>query len=244
MRHFKVTLEYDGTDYAGFQYQAGQPSIQAELERAIEKLTGSKDRVNGAGRTDSGVHALGQVISFRAETRIPIEKLAVALNGKLPKDIAAIRAEEVDQAFHARFSAKRRSYVYLVLNRSNRSAVFGRYTWHMPRVLDMRAMQNAAVMLVGERDFSAWANSTDEVTSTTREIFRCDVRRRRAFVMVFVEANAFLRGMVRNIVGTLVDVGLGKRLPDEIEQITRRGRREEAGPSAPACGLTLVRVRY
>lgn len=244
MRHFKVTVEYDGTAYAGFQYQVGQPSIQAELERAIEKLTGSVVRVNGAGRTDAGVHALGQVISFSAETRIPVEKLALAVNGELPKDIAAIRAEEVDERFHARFSAKRRAYVYLILNRQNRSAVFGRYTWHLPRELDLKAMQDGAARLIGEKDFTAWANSVEEAGSPIREVFRCDVRRRRAFVLVFVEANAFLRGMVRNIVGTLVEVGVGKRAPEEIDDISRAGQREMAGPSAPASGLTLVRVRY
>jgi tRNA pseudouridine38-40 synthase len=244
VRHFKVTLEYDGTEYAGFQYQVGRPSIQAELEKAIEKLTGSTDRVNGAGRTDAGVHALGQVISFRAQTRIPLEKLTAALNGELPPDIAAIRAEEVDERFHARFSAKRRAYVYLILNRSNRSAIFGRYSWHLPRTLDMGAMQAGAAALVGERDFVAWANSTAETATTVREVYRCDVRKRKAFVLVYVEANAFLRGMVRNMVGTLVEVGTGKRKSDDIEAITRAGRRELAGPSAPACGLTLVRIRY
>jgi tRNA pseudouridine38-40 synthase len=244
MRHFKVTLEYDGTAYAGFQYQVGQPSIQAELERAIQKLTGSTDRVNGAGRTDAGVHALGQVISFSAETRVPTEKLAIALNGELPRDIAAVRAEEVDDRFHARFSAKRRAYVYLILNRPNRSALLGRFSWHMPRDLDMQSMQAAARLIPGTRDFRAWANSTDETNSTIREVVRCDVRKRKAFVLVYVEANAFLRGMVRNIVGTLVDVGVGKRPPEEMDEITRTGRRELAGPTAPASGLTLVRVRY
>lgn len=244
MRHFKVMVEYEGTAYAGFQYQVGQPSIQAELERAIEKLTGATGRVNGAGRTDSGVHALGQVISFSAETRIPTEKLAMALNGELPKDIAAVRAQEVDERFHARFSAKRRAYVYLILNRPNRSAVFGRFSWHLPRELDLAAMQSGSHLLVGERDFCAWANSTEEAGTPVREVFRCDVRKRKAFVLVFVEANAFLRGMVRNIVGTLVEVGVGKRSPEEIDEITRAGRRELAGPSAPAHGLTLVRVRY
>jgi tRNA pseudouridine38-40 synthase len=244
MRHFKVTIEYDGSGYAGFQYQLGQPSIQQELERAIEKLTGSKDRVNGAGRTDAGVHALGQVISFSAETRIPIEKLTTALNSELSREIAAVRAEEVDEEFHARFSAKRRSYVYLILNRRNRSAIFGRYSWHLPLELDLGAMTSAAERIKGERDFAAWANSSKEVDSTVREVFRCDVRRRKAFVLVYVEANAFLRGMVRNVVGTLVDVGTGKRSPQEMDEITSAGDRALAGPSAPAQGLTLVRVRY
>src|SRR5262249_38052842 len=117
MRCFKVTLEYDGTDFCGFQYQAGQRSVQAEVERAVEKLTGSFARVHGAGRTDSGVHALGQVVSFQAETRIPLEKFDAALNGVLPRDISAVRTEEVDDKFHARFSALSRLYIYVILNR-------------------------------------------------------------------------------------------------------------------------------
>src|SRR5947208_1992302 len=132
MRCFKVTIEYDGTEFAGFQYQVGQRSVQDEVERAIGRLTGGQEvRVHGAGRTDSGVHALGQVIGFRADTRIPLDKVAVALNGELPRDIAAVRAEEVDEDFHARFSAKSRAYVYVIMNREFRSAVFGRYSWHV-----------------------------------------------------------------------------------------------------------------
>ena len=130
------------------------------------------------------------------------------------------------------------------MNRENRSAVFGRFSWHMPRELDLEAMQAGSRMLVGEKDYTAWANNTDDAGTPVREVFKCDVRKRKSFVLVYVEANAFLRGMVRNIVGTLVDVGIGKREPDEINEITRAGKRELAGPSAPASGLTLVRVRY
>src|ERR1041384_7394799 len=140
MRHFRVTIEYDGTDFAGFQYQVGQRSVQGELERAIEKLTGQQIRVSGAGRTDAGVHALGQVVGFRVETRIPTEKIAVALNSALPDDARATGAVEVDEEFHARFSAKSRAYVYLILNREHPSALFGRYSAHMPYPLNAEAM--------------------------------------------------------------------------------------------------------
>jgi tRNA pseudouridine38-40 synthase len=244
MRCFKVTLEYDGTDFAGFQYQAGQRSVQAEIERAVEKLTDQAVRVNGAGRTDAGVHALGQVISFSAETRIPIDKMASALNSALPRDISAVTVEKVDERFHARFSAKSRAYVYVILNRAQPSALFGRYAWHYPYALDMQAMQEGAKQLSGTHDFAAWANSTDETNSTIRTLLRCAVRPTRRFVLVQVEANAFLRGMVRNIVGTLVEVAGGKRPPEQISEITRSGDRANAGPSAPARGLCLVRVRY
>jgi tRNA pseudouridine38-40 synthase len=244
MRCFKVTVEYDGTDFAGFQYQVGQRSVQAELERAILRLTGQNVRVDGAGRTDAGVHALGQVVSFRADTRIPLERLPFALNSVLPKDVRAARAEEVDARFHARFSAKSRAYVYVILNRAQPSAIFGRYACHCPYPLDIPAMQEAARRLLGTQDFAAWANTTAEVTSTIRTLFGCGVRSAGPFVLVRLEANAFLRGMVRSVVGTLLQVGGGRRAPEEIDAITQSRDRANAGPSAPAHGLCLVRVRY
>jgi tRNA pseudouridine38-40 synthase len=244
MRTFKVTVEYDGTDFAGFQYQSGQRSVQAEIERAVGKLTDQATRVNGAGRTDAGVHALGQVVSFAAETRIPIDKMACALNSVLPRDLSAVTAEEVDERFHARFSAKSRAYVYVVLNRAQPSALFGRYVWQYPYALDVEAMREGARRMLSTQDFASWANSTDETNSTVRTVHRCAVRPTRRFLLVQIEANAFLRGMVRNVVGTLVEVGAGKRMPHEISEITQARDRAMAGPSAPARGLCLVRVKY
>ncbi len=244
MRCFKATIEYDGTDFFGFQYQVGQRSVQGDIEAALGKLTGSDVRVHGAGRTDTGVHALGQVIGFRAETRIPIDRMPTAMNSVMASDVRVVGAEEVDETFHARFSARSRSYVYLLLSRAHPSAVFGRYCWHVPGALDLEAMGQAARLLEGTHDFRAWANETSEVDSTVREMKRCSVRRVRGFVLVRVEANAFLRGMVRNIVGTLVQVGQGKRPPSEFDEITASLRRETAGPSAPARGLCLLRVQY
>lgn len=244
MRHFKVTVEYDGTQFVGFQYQKGLRSVQGELEQAILRMTGQAVRVSGAGRTDTGVHALGQVVSFGCETRIPEDRIALALNSFLPRDVSASRAEEVDERFHARFSAKSRAYVYVILNRRQPSALFTRYVWYMPQTLDLPAMQAAAAYLRGEQDYRAWANELKENERTFRNIHRCVVRPTRRFLLVHVEANAFLHGMVRNIVGTLVDVGTGKRRPEAIPEITQSCRRAMAGPTAPARGLCLVRVRY
>lgn len=244
MRCFKVTLEYDGTDFCGFQYQVGQRSVQAEIERGIHRLTGQEVRVHGAGRTDAGVHALGQVAGFRCDTRIPLESMALALNSAFPSDISTVAVEEVDDRFHARFSALSRAYVYVILNRPLPSAVYRRYTMHCPQPLNVEAMRRASVLLLGTRDFRSWANSTDETDSTVRRMIRCTVRPVKNFVLIHVEANAFLRGMVRNIAGTLVEVGAGKRSPDELTGITESRSRAEAGPSAPARGLCLVRVRY
>lgn len=244
MRHFRMTLEYDGTDFAGYQYQVGQRSVQDELEQAIAKITCKTLRITGAGRTDAGVHALGQVISFSAATRIPIERFPISMNCVLPPDIRITSAQEVEVSFNARFSARSRKYIYVILNREAPSALFGRYTWHLRQQLDLAAMQNSARQLVGVHDFTAWANSVKEVQSTVREMKRIEVRSVRQFVLIHVEANAFLKGMVRNIVGTLVDVGVGKRSPNEIEMITHSCDRANAGPCAPARGLCLVRVCY
>jgi tRNA pseudouridine38-40 synthase len=244
MRCFKVTLEYDGTDFCGFQYQDGQRSVQSEVERAIERLTGQFARVHGAGRTDSGVHALGQVISFHSETSIPIEKLTSALNSALPRDVSAVHADEVEEEFHARFSAASRSYVYVILNRDQRSAVLDRFTYQYPSVLDVEAMAEGAGLIVGTRDFKAWANETKEVNSTIRNVTKCAVRTVNRFILIRVEANAFLRGMVRNMVGTLIEVGSGKRPAEDIDAITLSLDRAKAGPSAPARGLCLLKVKY
>lgn len=244
MRFFRVTVEYDGTDLYGFQYQDGLRTVQGELEMGLERMTGAPVRVYGAGRTDTGVHALGQVVSFHARTRVPIERLAQAMNGVMARDVAAVGAMEVDPQFHARFCATSRAYVYVILNRRLPSAVYGRFTYHWPYGLDVAAMGDAARRMVGRRDFAAWANTTRETRTTVRTIKRCAVRQVGQFVLLSVEADAFLHGMVRNIAGTLLQVGSGKRPPEDIDGITASLDRRVAGPCAPARGLCLVRVRY
>lgn len=239
-----MIIEYDGTHFAGFQYQRGQRTVQGELEHGLGRLTREASRVAGAGRTDAGVHALGQVVSFDCRTTIPGEKLAWALNSVLPTDIRAVSSEVVGSEFHARYSAKSRVYAYLVLNRQGPSAMLSRYAWHVRQPLDVDAMAQGATALVGDHDFAAWANSVAEAKTTVRRVARCTVRRRGRLVLLMVEANAFLHGMVRNIVGTLVEVGLGRRKPEEIAEITDSRDRALAGPTAPAHGLCLVRVRY
>lgn len=239
-----MVVEYDGTDFAGFQWQPAQRTVQGQIETAIRELTGTDVRIDGAGRTDAGVHALGQVVSFRAETRIPVGRLTAAMNSALPRDVRAVRAQEAVEGFHARFSAVSRTYVYLVLNRPSPSALLGRYAWHVGTPLDVAAMKTGAESLKGERDFSAWANSVAESRTTVRNLIRCGVSRRGPLVLFLVEANAFLQGMVRNIVGTLVEVGTGRRAPGDVAMITESRKRALAGVSAPARGLCLLRVRY
>lgn len=244
MRCFKATIEYDGSDFHGFQWQTGVRTVQGALEEALHKRIGCTVAVAGAGRTDAGVHALGQVVSFQAETRIPMERLAPALNSLLPRDVSVRRVEEVGPAFHARFSASSRAYVYLVLNRGTPSALWGRYLAFVPENLDIRAMQTAANLLVGEQDFAAFANALRPEEPTCRELMSCRIRRRGDLILVRAEANAFLRGMVRTLVGTLLEIGAGKRRPEEICAIRDSRDRRQAGPSAPPQGLCLLKVCY
>jgi len=244
MRTFKAIVEYDGTDFAGFQWQHGVRTVQVTLEEAIASRTGSRSRLTGAGRTDAGVHALGQVISFQCESGIPTDRMALALNSALPPDVSIREAMEVDSGFSARFSASSRLYAYLILNRDVRSALIGRYCGFYPQVLDISAMRHAAERLVGELDFAAFTNELEQDQVTLRNVMRCHVGRYRQFVVVRIEANAFLRGMVRTAVGTLLKVGMGKLHPGDIDAILQSRNRQLAGPSAPAQGLCLLKVRY
>lgn len=244
MRYFKATVEYDGTDLRGFQWQHGERTVQGELEAALRLRTGQDVRVTGAGRTDAGVHALGQVVSFGATTNIPVERMALALNSALRGDISIRQVEETDGAFSARFSASSRLYAYLILNRPLRSALTRRYAAFWREPLDVAAMQAGAARLLGERDFASFATQVEPEQTTLRDVTRCQVGRYGRFVIVRIEANAFLRGMVRAITGTLIEVGGGKRGPEDIETILQARDRGAAGPSAPPQGLCLLKVRY
>ncbi|MDH7600858.1 MAG: tRNA pseudouridine(38-40) synthase TruA [Armatimonadota bacterium] len=245
MRNIKVILEYDGTDFYGFQYQPGVPTIQGELEKALSKIFKERITVYGSGRTDAGVHALGQVINFRSHGTIPIDRVCVAMNSLLPPSIAAISACEVDEHFHARYSAKSRLYRYVILNRSVRSAIQGRFCWHVPQQLDLLAMSEAAQCLVGVHDFAAFAAADrDEKDSSVRNVMHVSLERQGDNVIFDIRANAFLRSMVRSIVGTLVEIGVGKRSVSEMREILESRDRRAAGKTAPPQGLFLVEVEY
>ncbi len=244
MRYFKATIEYDGTDFAGFQWQTGQRTVQETLENALRKRTDQEVRITGAGRTDAGVHALGQVVSFACETNIPLTRMALALNGVLPPDLSVREVQETEETFSARFSASSRLYAYFILNRPTPSALFRRYSAFCPMPLDVQAMHAAAQSLLGERDFAAFANDLHDDRVTKRDMMRCSVGKSRQFVIVRVEANAFLRGMVRNLVGTLMEVGLGKRPADSLEALLESRDRRQAGATAPPQGLCLLKARY
>jgi len=238
-------LEYDGTDFAGFQLQGkGERTVQGVLETTIARLSGEPCRVHGAGRTDTGVHATGQVAHFESGWRVPADKLAVALNRELPRDLTVRYADPAPPGFHARYSATNRTYRYVVLNRPAPSALLGRFALHVPRALDVPAMRAAGTRLIGLRDFAAFGRPDAPGKSTVRDVTNVDVRPWRDCVLLTVRGNAFLRSMVRAFVGTLLRTGTGALSPGDVENLLESRDRAACPPLAPAHGLCLVRVAY
>jgi tRNA pseudouridine38-40 synthase len=241
-------VEYDGTDFFGYQSQGqGERTVQSVLAKALESLYARPIVFHAAGRTDTGVHALGQVVSFEADGRIPVERLAIALNSQLPRDIAVRGAAEAPPDFHARFSAVARTYGYLVWTPRTRSAIWGRYCLHVRRPLDQARMRDAARLLAGTHDFASYARGGgDPGPTTVRELKRLSIRRVSDDRMLFIAtANGFLRSMVRNIVGVLLAVGYGDLPVDAVQEILA-ARDRTKNPIAPAAphGLCLLRVDY
>jgi tRNA pseudouridine38-40 synthase len=245
MSRVRLIVEYDGTDLAGFQLQGkGERTVQSELEAALLRITGETIRVHGAGRTDAGVHALGQVAHFDVDWRLPEEKIAGALNAYLPRDISVRRAEQAEQEFHARFSATSRTYRYAILNRPQPSALLTRYVWHVTRTLELAAMQEAARVLCGVHDFATFGQPGAPGKSTVRFVERIAVRPWGPCVLITVRGNAFLRQMVRSLVGTLVLVGQSKLSVGGVGELLEVCDRRACPPIAPAQGLCLVKVGY
>lgn len=245
LQRVRLDLEYDGTDFVGFQAQGkGERTVQQVLEATIRRLGGGESRIHGAGRTDAGVHALGQVVHFDVAWRIPEDKIATAINVNLPADLSVTKARYVESEFHARFSATGRTYRYAILNRPQPSAMLGRYVWHIAKPLDIAAMQAAAQRLIGLHDFASFGTAHAQGGSTVRSVTMLDVRRWKQCVLVTVRGNAFLRQMVRSFVGTLAAVGLERIDPDDVTRILESFDRGQCPPIAPARGLCLVRVNY
>lgn len=247
MRTIRLTLQYDGTDFVGWQRQAAGTSIQGVIEDALLPIEGRRVVVHGAGRTDAGVHALAQVASVELEAAIEPSTLARALNAVLPPDVRVSGAETAEAGFHARFSSTGKIYEYRILNARYASPFLRRYALHVIPPLDVDAMREGAAALVGEHDFSAFQGAGSEVHTAVRTIRRCEWRAGNGpdTPLVFeIEGDGFLRHMVRNIVGTLLDVGLGRRDPAEIGTILASGSRSRAGNTAPPHGLFLQRVLY
>lgn len=244
MRTLKLVLEYDGSNYCGWQVQEHEPTVQGVLEQALAKILGQRVRVQGAGRTDAKVHALGQVASVGTASTLPTETLRSALNSVLPRDVVVHQVQEVPPDFHARYSAEGKTYTYRILNRSVRSPLRLRYVWHVARPLDIERMTEAMGALVGRHDFSSFRAAGSEVQSSVRTITALSLDRQEDEIVLRCSANGFLRHMVRNIVGTLVEVGSGRRAPQDMKRILAARDRRLAGVTAPPQGLYLVKVQY
>jgi tRNA pseudouridine38-40 synthase len=243
-RRFRIVVEYDGTDFAGWQRQQEQRTVQETLENAIRDMTGETVFVRGAGRTDAGVHADGQVATFDLAANIPPHGLLRGLNSILPADLAIVDVAEAAADFDARFSARGKVYRYTVWNHFVRSPRLSRTAWHVRQALDTDAMRRSAAVLVGEHDFRAFRASDCDRKTTNRIVRRLDVERQGPVMTIDVEATAFLKNMVRIFVGTLVDIGRGRVDEDAPARMLANGDRSAGGMTAPPEGLTLLRVIY
>lgn len=244
MRNVKLTLEYDGGRYSGWQLQANQLTVQGEVEAALSRITAAPVRTIASGRTDAGTHALGQVVNFRTESTIDNASLVRGANALLPHDIAVRKAEDVPPDFHARYSALSKTYRYLILNRKEPSPFYRSYAWHIPYHLDMDAMAASLLLFKGKRDCSSFRAVSSSDRNPIRNILRVAIERKGDFISLELEADSFLRHMVRIIVGTIVDVGRGRLTPEDVERILEVRDRAAAGPTATAKGLYLMEVNY
>ncbi|MCR4706831.1 MAG: tRNA pseudouridine(38-40) synthase TruA [Clostridiales bacterium] len=243
-RRFRLTIEFDGTDYAGWQRQENALTVQQVLEETLFRLTGENCRITGSSRTDAGVHALGLVCHFDSATRIPAEKVAFALNALLPPDVRVRESGYAPHGFHARYSACGKVYRYSIANGRHAPAVGRQYCWHVPVPLDEGRMREAAALVIGTHDFSAFAASGSVLRDTRRTIFCCEVRRRETDLFLTVLGDGFLYNMVRILAGTLAEIGMNKREPSAITEAFRTGNRLALGVTAPARGLTLLSALY
>ena len=248
MLKFKLTIAYDGSAYEGWQIQKTGTGVQEKVEAALAKLFPSKPRIHSSSRTDTGVHALGMVAHFevpRAELKMPVRKLALALNAWLPEDVRIVSAVRAPAKFHARFGAKGKQYRYFLWNHPAMNPLIRRTAWHVPRPLNLEAVRVAARLFVGRHDFKSFAASRNyEMESTVRTLTRCDIKKSGSLLTFVIEGEGFLYKMCRGIVGTLVQIGQGKFSSVEIKSMLARKDRRVAGMTAPAHGLVLWKVFY
>ena len=244
MRNVKLTIEYDGTNYCGWQKQNNEKTIQEEIEKAIYKAVGEVVEVIGSSRTDAGVHARKMVANFKTNATIPFDKFKYAINDKLPDDIAMIESEEVSEDFHARYDSKGKTYCYSIINRQQKPAIGRNYVYHFKWDLDIEKMREACKYFIGKHDFKAFRSLGSSVKTTERTIKELYIESEGEKINIFITADGFLYNMVRIIVGTLLKVGRGKIPVEDIEKIILLGDRKKAGPCVPAQGLILEKVYY
>lgn len=244
MRNISLTVSYDGTNYHGWQCQPGVVTVEEVLRDKIQRIVDHPVKIYAGGRTDSGVHAIGQVINIFTNSNIKEEGLLRGLNSLLPSDIRVLKTNCMADDFHARYSAKSKVYLYTILNSPYNSPFYSRYVWHLPFGLDAEIMDRAIKTIVGRHDFSAFKKKGEYYKDPVREVLKAGVKKKGRFIYVMVEATGFLRYMVRNIVGTLVLIGLKKRPADFMTEVLESKDRINAGPTAPASGLVLKRISY
>lgn len=244
MSNIRIWLKYDGTDFHGYQIQKNGISVQEVLTRAIEHVTGEKISLTGCSRTDSGVHASCYAANFFSETKVPCEKLPLAINAYLPESVRVYSAEKVSDDFHATFSAKEKTYEYLIDTNKVSDPFVSRYSWHYPYKLDLEKMKRAAKFIVGKHDFSCFCAAGAQTKTSVRTVSALDVSEDGGFVKIKITADGFLYNMVRIITGTLVYASVGKIDPDSVEDIISSCDRRRAGITAPPEGLRLTDVRY
>jgi tRNA pseudouridine38-40 synthase len=244
IKNIKLILEYDGTNYSGWQVQNNAKTVQGTLENALLQLTKEKIKLIGASRTDSGVHAYGQVANFNTTSSIPAIKFSYALNHFLPKDIVVKTSTEESPTFHSRFSAKGKTYTYLIFNRNVPSPLFKNRACHVPAELSFEKMRVASKHFLGRHDFKGFRTSKCGATSTIKTIQSIGFKKEEDCIHMSITGDGFLYNMVRIIAGTLIFVGMNKIEPDEIPEIIESGERKKAGKTAPACGLYLNEIYY
>jgi len=244
MRRVMLLVAYDGTNYCGWQVQPNGRTIEGELNLALSELFGREIAVTGASRTDAGVHSYGNVAVFDVDTRMPAEKISYALNQRLPEDIVVQLSKEVAANFHPRHQKSKKTYEYRVLNREFRDPNRRIDTYFYYRNLNIEAMQRAAEYLVGEHDFKSFCSIKAQVETTVRKIYTLTIERQGDIIVIRIAGNGFLYNMVRIIAGTLLQVGSGERKPEEMSGILEALDREMAGPTAPACGLTMIGIEF
>lgn len=245
MRNIKLTIEYDGKEFNGWQKQPNKLNIQGTIEKAIEKITGEETNLIASGRTDAGVHALGQVANFKTNSNIPIEKIPIAINSNIKKSIVIKTAEEVDEKFHSRLTCKQKTYRYIINNTKQGTAIYRNLETHIPVKLDIEKMKKAIKYFEGQHDFKAFKASGTSSKSSVRTIYKAEIiEKENERIWIELTGNGFLYNMVRIIAGTLVDVGLGKISPEEIPNIIKSKKRENAGKTLKPQGLYLVEVKY
>ena len=244
MRNIKLIIEFDGTNYCGWQKQKDNITIQGEIEKAISRLTKEEIEIFGSSRTDAGVHARAMVANFKTKSSIPAENFRDAINSKLPKDISIIKSEEADIDFHSRYDSVGKTYCYSIINRRERVSIMRNYCYQVKYSLDLEAMNKACTYFIGEHDFKAFRTLGSSAKTSVRTIKELYIEKKDDRLNIYVTADGFLYNMVRIIVGTLLKVGRGRIKADDLEEIIKSGDRGKAGPCVPSSGLCLEKVYF